>query len=219
MDLYEVMRTAFSAREFTGDPVPDELLYRILDNARFAPTGGNRQGCQVVVVRDARTKRAIADLAIPGAKRYQAQRRNGEHPWNPIEPPAVTAEQIEATRVPAGLIEPVASAPVVLVVCVDLRVVAAVDQHLSRVGVISGGSVYPFAWNVLLAARAEGYGGTLTTMPISQEPELQALLGLPGYVAFAAVIPFGRPSRPLTRLSRRPVEAFTHRETWGGGSL
>ncbi|MBT5772871.1 MAG: nitroreductase family protein [Dehalococcoidia bacterium] len=219
MELYEVMRSAFSAREFTDDPVPDELLHRLFENARFAPTGGNRQGGQVIVVRDHSTKRAIADLAAPAAKRYQAQRANGENPWNTIDPPRVTAEEIEATPPPRGLTEPVANAPVVLVVCVDLKVVASIDQDLDRVGVISGGSVYPFAWNILLAARAEGYGGTLTTMPIAEEPRLKALLDIPEHVAVAAVIPFGRPVQSLTKLRRRSVEEFTHLERWGEGSL
>jgi nitroreductase len=219
MELYEVMRTAFAAREFTDDPVPDELLYRIIEHARFAPSGGNRQGAHVIVVRDVATKRAIADHAVPAAKRYTAQRTNGESPWNTIDSSRVSAEEIEATRPAAGLTEPTASAPVVLVVCVDLKVVASIDQNLDRVGVISGGSVYPFAWNILLAARNEGYGGTLTTMPIAEEPLLKALLDIPEHMAVAAVIPFGRPVQILTKLRRRPVEEFTHLERWGGGAL
>ena len=61
---------------------------------------------------------------------------------------------------------PCLAAPVLLVVCLDLSVVAASDQDLDRIGVISGASVYPFVWNVLLAARNEGYGGVLTTMVV-----------------------------------------------------
>ena len=56
MELYDVMRTTFAARDFTDDELPDETLYRILDNARFAPSGGNRQGGRVIVVKDAETK-------------------------------------------------------------------------------------------------------------------------------------------------------------------
>ncbi len=56
MDLYDVMRTTFAAREYTQDPLPDDVLYRILDNARFAPSGGNRQGAHITVVRDAQTR-------------------------------------------------------------------------------------------------------------------------------------------------------------------
>jgi nitroreductase len=219
MELYEVMRMTFSAREFTDDPVPDQLLHRMFEHARFASSGGNRQGAHVIVVRDPETKAAIGELAAPAAKRYVAQRANGESPWNPLAPPQVSAATIEATEAPAQLTTTLAIAPVLLLVCVDLGVVAATDQHLERVGVISGASIYPLAWNILLAARSEGYGGTLTTMPIAQEPKLQALLGIPEHVAVAAVIPFGKPVKQLTKLRRRPVEEFTHLERWDGGPL
>ena len=219
MELYEVMRTAFSAREFTDEAVPDQVLHRILEHARFAPSGGNRQGAHVIVVREQATKDAIAELAVEPAKRYLAQRANGESPWNPLEPPGVSAETIAQVERVGALSSQYSRAPLLLVVCVDLGVVAAVDQDLDRVGVISGASIYPFAWNLLLAARNEGYGGTLTTMPIAREPELQTLLGIPAHVAVAAVIPLGRPVSRLTKLRRRGVEAFTHLERWGGGPL
>jgi nitroreductase len=214
MDLYDAMRTTFSAREFTSDPLPDAVLERVFEHARFASSGGNRQGWHVVVVRDAATKSAIADLAIPAAKRYVAQIRAGENPWNSVTAPGPSAEEIEATPAAPALIEPTRTAPVLLVVCVDLRVVASIDQDLDRVGLASGASIYPFAWNILLGLRNEGYGGVLTTMPIAQEPKLKQVLGLPETVAVAAVIPAGKPVRQLTKLKRKPVSEFVHRERW-----
>jgi nitroreductase len=219
VELYDVMRTAFSAREFTDEPVPDDVLARIFDNARFAPTGGNRQGGRVIVVRDQQTKAALSALTVPGAKRYGAQVAAGEGPWNTVTPTKVDAETIERTPPPRGLVEPLAKAPVVLVVCVDLRVVASTDQFLSRIGIISGASIYPFAWNILLAARNEGYGGTITTVTIAEEPKVKALLGIPDHVAVCALIPFGRPVRRLTRLKRRPVSEIAVRERWDGEPL
>jgi nitroreductase len=214
MELYEVMRSAFSAREFTSDPVPPDLIERVLEHARFAPSGGNRQGWHVIAVRDPATMSAIADLAVFAAKRYTAQVRAGENPWNTVHAPGPTAAEIEATSAPPGLIEPTRSAPVLLVVCVDLGVVASVDQDLERVGIISGASIYPFAWNILLALRNEGYGGVLTTMPIAREPALKELLGLPLHVAVAAVMPIGKPVAPVSKLRRKPVSAFFHEERW-----
>lgn len=219
MDLYDAMRTTFSARQFTDEPVPDSLLAKVLENARFAPNGGNRQGHHVIIVREQATKDRIAELAIPTAKRYSAQNLNGESPWNPVDAPKVSAEQIDATPTPPGLVDPYHKSPVLLVVCVDLRVVAAVDQLLDRVAVVPGASIYPFAWNILLALRNEGFGGTLTTMPIGREPELKALLGIPEPVAVAAVIPVGRPVRQLTKLRRHRVEQFTTLERWDGRPL
>jgi nitroreductase len=219
MELDEALRTTFSAREFSGDPLPDATLYRILDRARFAPSGGNRQGWRVIVVRDRATREALAALNRPAAKRYAAQVQNGENPWNTIDPPRVDAATIERTEAPARLTEPVLKAAAVLVVCVDLKVVASTDCELDRVGVISGASIYPFVWNVLLAARQEGYGGTITTLAVAQEPKIQALLGIPSHVAVAAVMPLGKPAKPLTRLKRKPVEEFAVRERWGGAPL
>jgi nitroreductase len=216
MDLYAVMRTTFAARQFTADPVSDELIERILEHARFAPSGGNRQAGHVIIVRQQSTKHALADLAGPAARRYVAQLQAGESAWNPVLPTKVTPEQIAAARVPAALSEPLRQAPVVLVVCVDLRLVAAIDQQLPRVGIVSGASVYPLAWNILLGARNEGLGGVLTTMPIAEEPRLRDLLGLPAYVAVAAIMPIGWPVRQLQRLTRHPVRAFAHRERWDG---
>jgi nitroreductase len=79
--------------------------------------------------------------------------------------------------------------------------------------------VYPFAWNILLAARQEGFGGTLTTLAVAQEPKIQALLGIPAHVAVCGVMPLGRPASRLTRLRRRPVPEFTMYERWGGEPL
>lgn len=179
MELFDVMRSTFSGRTYTGDPLPDDTLHRILDHARFAPSGGNRQGWRVIVVRDPATRAALAALTEPAAKRYTAQVQNGENPWNTIDPPRVDAATIERTPAPPHLTETVTKAAVVLVICVDLKVVASTDQNLERVGVISGASIYPFAWNILLAARHEGFAGTITTLAVAEEPRIQALLGIP----------------------------------------
>jgi nitroreductase len=219
MELYDVMRTTAAVREFTDDPLPDDVLHRILENARFAPSGGNRQGTQIVVVRDPETRERLVEITDPGAKRYHAQRAAGETPWSAYTPSAVTDEQVAQTRVPESVTDPIRTAPVVLVVCVDLRAVAALDQDLDRVGIVGGASVYPLVWNVLLAARQEGFGGTITTMAIAEEPALKDLLGVPAPYAVAAVVPLGRPVRQLTRLRRAAVEDFTHLERWGGGPL
>jgi nitroreductase len=219
MELYDVMTTTFSGRDFTEEALPDATLYRILDRARFAPSGGNRQGWRVIVVRDAATRRAFVDLTMPSAKRYTAQVTLGENPWNTIDPTRADPATIERTSPPPRLVEPVLKAAVVLVIGVDLKVVASMDAELDRVGVISGASIYPFAWNILLAARHEGYAGTITTLAAAREPAVQALLGLPSHVALAAVMPLGRPVKRLTRLKRKAVEEFAMLERWGGAPL
>ena len=216
MDLYEVMRTTFAARQFTDEDVPDEVLNQIFENARFAPSGGNRQGWKVIAVRDTATKTALEPLVVPTFQRYLAQVNAGEAPWNTINPTALSAAEIEATEVPMGFVSAICQAPVVLIVLVDLSVVASFDSELPRVGVISGGSVYPFVWNLLLAARNEGYGGTLTTFVGGQEAALKALLNVPDHYAFAAMLPLGRPVKQLTKLTRKPVAEFAVKEKFDG---
>lgn len=216
MDLYDVMRTTFAAREFTDDPLPDDVLSQILDNARFAPSGGNRQGAHVTVVRDPDVRRRLAELGAPAARRYFAQLLAGENPWNSIDPSGVAHDAIDSTEIPDTFVAPIAKAPVVLVVSVDLGVVAALDQDLDRVGLAGGASVYPLVWNILLAARNEGYGGTITTMAIAAEDQVRQLLGIPEFHAVAAIVPLGRPVRQLTKLRRRPVAGFVTRDRFDG---
>ena len=216
MELYDVMRSTPAVREFTDDPLLDDVLARILDNARFAPSGGNRQGVRVIVLRDEDTRAALADLGLPAARRYAAQLAKGESPWNPLQPPGVDASTIAATEVPAQMSASLREAPVVLVICLDLGVAAATDQDLDRVGVVSGASVYPFVWNVLLAARNEGYGGVLTTMAVAEEPRVKGLLGVPDSYAIAAVVPLGKPVRQVTKLRRRPVPEFVTCDRFDG---
>jgi nitroreductase len=216
MELYDVMRTTFAVREFTDDPLPDPVLYRILDNARFAPSGGNRQGTHLTVVRDATVRQRLGELNVTGARRYFAQLAANEKPWNPIAPTSVPAQTIADTAVPDEFTAPFRRASVVLVITVDLAYVAAMDQDLDRIGVVSGASVYPLVWNILLSARNEGYGGTLTTMAVPEETQIRDLLGIPDTHAVAALVPLGKPVRQLSKLRRSPVDEFTSRDRYDG---
>ena len=216
MELYNVMRATFAARDFTADPVPDEVLHRILDNARFAPSGGNRQGWHVIVVRDLAKRAALGPMMEPTCKRYLAEVRAGVNPWNTIAPSTVGQAEIDAVAIPPGFIDRLIHAPVLLLVTVDLAVVASMDQHLPRIGVISGASIYPFVWNILLAARNEGLGGTLTTFLAAEEAKAKALFGIPANHALAAMLPIGKPVKQITRLRRHPVAAFATVDAFDG---
>jgi nitroreductase len=219
MELYDVMRTTGAVRQFTGDPLPDDVLERILDNARFAPSGGNRQGVRVIAVRDLPTRERLAELSVPAAKRYSAQIANGESPWNPLHPCGVDEATIAATEPPTQMTAPLREASVVLVICLDLGVVAATDQNLDRIGVVSGASVYPFVWNVLLAARSEGYGGVTNTMAIPEEAQVRTLLNIPDDYVIAAVVPLGKPVHQVSKLKRKEVADFVTRERFDGDPL
>ena len=219
MELYEVMRTTFAAREFTDQPVSDGTIAKILEEARFAPSGGNRQGWKVLVVREDSSRAVLRELIAPQMRRYVAQVKAGEAPLNTIHTSRVSDEEVAVTQVPERMLDNLTGAPVLLLVFVDLSVVASFDRHLDRVGVISGASIYPFVWNILLAARHEGLGGTLTTFAAGAETDVKAHFGVPDEMALAAMIPMGQPVKQLTKLTRKPVADFVRKEHWRGETL
>lgn len=216
MELYETMRTTFSAREYTGEDLSDELLYRILDNARFAPSGGNRQAGKIIIVRDKSLQASIADLSLETARRYTAQSMAGETPFSPIHETLLTPEQIAAVEPLPQLTDHLRNASVLLAVCLDLGGIAALDKDLDRISLASGGSIYPLVWNILMAARAEGFGGTMTTISLAVEPQVKQLLDIPEDWALATLVPIGKPVKQLTRLRRKAVEEFVVRDRFNG---
>jgi nitroreductase len=213
MDLIDALRTTGAVREFTDEPVPDATVFRILDTARFAPSGGNRQGWRVVVVRDATVRRRFRDLYLEGWYEYLALAATGEAPFNPLSDREADARALaEAPRLaeqaagrPGGFAEHLDEVPVLLAVLADLTALAAVDRDLHRYGLAGGASIYPFTWSLLLAAHAEGLGGVVTTMPIRREPDVKQLLRAPDELAVAAVVALGHPVRRPRRLSRAAV--------------
>jgi nitroreductase len=223
MDLVEALRSTGAAREFHPDPVDDDVLRRLLDTARFAPNGGNRQAWRVVVVRDRDTKRALRDLYLPPWYQYVAMSSAGLTPWAPVTDRAAEAAAAEraAEMVPAtpGFAERLDEVPVLLVLLADLRKLAAVDRDMDRYTMVGGASIYPFAWSLLLAARTEGLGGVFTTMLVQQEAALKELLGVPEEFAVAGVLALGRPVRQPTKLRRDPVDEFTTVDRFDGPPL
>src|SRR5688572_31877070 len=110
------MRTTFSCREFGDEPVPDAAIFRILDAARYAPSGGNRQGWRVVVVRDHAVRERMAELVKPVMRRYVAQPAAGEAPYNAFVPSKVNEATVAKTPLPAATCRPFVDGPVLLVV-------------------------------------------------------------------------------------------------------
>ena len=158
-------------------------------------------------------------MCIPVFRYYRAQAAAGETPYCPVSPTQVDPGEAEKTPLGYPMLESfddVKTVPVVLVVALDLSVVTAFDKDLNRTGVISGASIYPFAWNILLGARNEGFGGVLTTFLSTQEKQAQAILGLPDHYAVAAMLPLGKPVKQLTKLTRNPVESFTTIDRFDG---
>lgn len=207
MDLYDVMTTARTARSFDPRPVPGDVLHRVLDRARFAPSGGNRQGWRVVVVQDQERRTALKEVYLKPWRAYSGKARAL----------AGTPESDVIYDRADRFAERLDQAPVHLLVFVRLDVLAVTDADLGRVSIVGGGSIYPFVQNLLLACRQEGLGASLTTVMCSEEPQVLALLEAPEGLALAAFIAVGYPPEALSvkPLNRRPVEEFAFAETFG----
>jgi nitroreductase len=215
MDLREAIRTTGAVRDFRDEPVADGLVVSILDDARFAPSGGNRQPWRVALVKDIAIRAQLGALMQPVWDEYVAASRTGATPFNAVDyrPPQ---ERIHASN---ALIDNIEHVPVVLAVAADLRQISALDASLDRVAIVPGASIYPFCWNVLLAARERGLGGVLTTFLSRVEPDLAPLLALPEHHALAATIFLGYPVQQPTQLRRKPVEAFASVDVFEGVPL
>ena len=221
MDLYEVMRTTPATRAFTDEAVPDAVVHRILDHARFAPSGGNRQGWHVVLLRDHAVRRQIRQLYQLGWREYVAHVDAGLVPFAPREHgrwdgPAIDLEEARQVPRPHDFADTLDTVPVLLLLIAQLGSLACVDNGLGRQSIIGGASIYPFGHNILLAARNEGLGGVLTSVLVRQEPAVRALIGIPDDHAIAGLIALGYPVRTVRKLRRRPVEQFTTLDRFDG---
>jgi nitroreductase len=213
VDLYEAMRCAPTSRRFTGDPVSTEALRRALDAARFAPSGGNRQGWRVVVVQDPDTRRALRDLYLPQWRAYMEA--IGVAPMLD-EPERFDEGRVRMLRRADEYAKRLDEVPVHLVVGVRLPDLAVTDANLPRQSIVGGASVYPFVQNLLLALRGQGLGAALTTLLVPAEARVRELLEIPEEIALAAHIGAGHRADPWPReLSRRPVGDFAFAERFG----
>jgi nitroreductase len=223
LDLLTTLRSTGAVREFRDEPVPDEVLARLLETARFAPSGGNRQGWRVIVVKDPAARTALRDLYLSGWYEYLALVSAGLTAWSPLsdrqeEATALAnAAQFAAAGAAApGFAEKLDTAPALLLVLADLGALATVDRDLPRYTLVGGASIYPFVWSLLLAARTEGLAGVMTTMPVRQEAELRTLFDIPEGVVAAALVVLGHPVAAARRLKRAPVDSFAWVDRYEG---
>ena len=205
MDVIEAIKTTGACRYYRPDPVPDDVLERLFDAARYGPQGGNRQPVRYIVVRDPQLKKPLAEWYL----QY----------WNSILEKAARGEYRASSRMLGGathMANHFGEIPVLVVVCAVLGDLARTDADLDRPGVVGGASIYPSVQNLMLAARNEGLGTTLTTILCAFEPQVKELLGIPAELITCATIALGYPERPLpTKLSRAPVSEFVFADRYG----
>jgi nitroreductase len=213
MDLIEALRTNPAIREFTDEPVADDVLAELLEVARFAPSGGNRQPWHVAVVQDPGLRAELAALCQPVWQEYIELAATGATPFAVAGPPPA---RTPLDPVPNPVLDHLVDAPIVLVVAADLASIAMMDGNLDRATLTGGASVYPFVHSILLAARDRGLGGVLTTFLARAESAARPLLGLPDTWAIAALVAIGHPARRPTKLRRNAVADFATVDRFDG---
>jgi nitroreductase len=219
MELSETLQSNASYRSFTDQPVSDEELRGILDLARFAPSGGNRQPWEVIIVKDPNRRNSLEHLYQLAWREYMAHVELGLVPFAPTDHgrwsgPAIDLEEARRRPAPSSFADNLATVPALLVVCVRLDQLAVLDNGLERQSIVGGGSIYPFCHNIMLAARSRGLGGVMTTVICRQESAVRELLAIPNGVAVAALLALGYPDKVVTRLKRHDPSTFTHLDTF-----
>lgn len=217
MDLYDTMSTLRAVRRLRPDPVPDEVIERVLQAACWSPTGGNQQPWRVIVVRDAAKKSALQDLYRPEWDTYVSgfmKRLEGQ-------PEDEVAKWQKVANAGNYLAEHLHQAPAILLFCANPKMMAITDAQLDRISMVGGGSVYPAVQNAMLACVAEGLGCTLTTLHCLREPEVKELFDIPDPWATVAMVPIGYPvGKGHGSITRKPPSAMAFADTfgnaWGG---
>ncbi len=214
MELIHALRSNGAVRSFTDRPVDDATLSAVLDTARFAPSGGNRQPWRVAIVRDLDTRREMGGLMRTVWEEYVGANATGVTAFafgRSIDAPSIAA--------PNALLDEIETVPVVLAIAADLRHIAMMDGNLERPPVTGGASIYPFCWSILLAAREHGLGGVLTTFLSREEPAIAPRLALPADHALVATIFLGYPTHQNTKLKRHAVNSFATIDRFDGDSF
>jgi nitroreductase len=199
MDVFDAMETCRAMRHLKPDPIPTEIVDKLLWAATRAPSPGNSQGWDFVVVDDPGAKRRIATaVQAVMTDRVAAMPR----------PDRTTRLMLDGT---ARLIATLGEAPVLIFVCGGVVYPPGAPREQ-----FTWSALYPAAQNILLAARALGLGTVFTTMHMTAEPTVREVLGIPDHIKIAAMIPVGWPEGNFGPVNRRPVEDFVHRNRWEG---
>lgn len=207
MDFFEVVHTQRSIRRFKPDPVPEEAIWKMLDAAIRAPSGGNTQPWAWLVVRDAEKRKAIG-AAVRTRFEEDGRLQQIQQSLKSIEDPTRRRMMESVIHLFANL----DSAPVLIIPCL-VNVTSPVNDMNS---LFAGSSIYGAVQNLMLAARAQGLGTVLTTFNIGMEDELRKLFNIPDDARPVCVIPVGYPDRQrFGPTNRKPVETVTFWDDWG----
>lgn len=211
-DLLEAIATTRAVRRFTDEPVTDEEIRLCLEAAAAAPSGGNAQPWQFVVVTDASQRERLGDVYRRAYDRYEPAAQKGLRPPRDEKEARMRERMLDSAR---HLAEHLHEVPVLVLVLAPNQWMDLRDEGGPLdIGTIHA-SVFPAVQNLMLAARALGLGSTLTTVYRIYQNEVRAICEIPDTFEVLALVPIGRPAVPFRRGERKPVERFTHRDRFG----
>lgn len=205
-DFFEVIGTQRAMRRLKPDPVPEELIKKLVWAATRAPSGGNRQPWRFLVITDPAKRKAIAGLYAEAWEAYRESGYGGAAGRQLSPDDAESNERV--LRSSQYLADHMAEVPVLILVCTF----AAPSVNA---GIASGSSIYPAVQNLMLAARALGLGTALTTIHRQKQDQVRKLLDIPDTVETAALIPVGWPKGKFGAGRRLPPEYVTYWDAWG----
>jgi nitroreductase len=212
VELLEGIMTARAMRRFTAEPVSDDDIWTVLAAAQQAPSGGNVQPWQFVVVRDPDVRRHLGDLYRRAYDRYEAALLPTVGGHRSEADAASWERTLAASR---HLAEHFGEVPVVVAVCQpDLDLTLSDADGPLDIGPLSA-SVFPAVQNLILAARSLGLGAALTTVFRIHHDEVRQLLAVPDHHQVVALVPLGHPVGRFAVARRRPVERVTSWDRWG----
>lgn len=204
VSLIEGLMTTRAIRRYRPEPIPDEALATMLFAATRAPSGSNRQPFRFLVLRDGpKARQAKRLLGESFRKGWDAKRAADGYDRGSGE--AADTPKSRMARTMQHYVDHLEETPVVVLACLNRYRPATPTE---------GASVYPACQNLLLAARALGYGGVMTIWHAPVEAELRALLGIPDTTAIAATVTLGRPQGNHGPVRRRPVAELVYEDGW-----
>jgi nitroreductase len=203
--LLEGLTTTRAIRRYRDEPVPPEALRAMLFAATRAPSGSNRQPFRFVVLTDGPRARQAKALVAGGARRFWTAKRASDG-YDRGSGTDARSPKSRLARSMDAFIEHFEEVPVLVLPCL-VRYRSPTPTE--------GASVYPACQNLLLAARALGYGGVLTGWHAAVERELRDLLEIPEDAFIAATITIGRPAGRHGAVRRRPLREVVFVERWG----
>ncbi len=205
VDLFTGLATTRSIRRYRPEPIAREDLSAILWAASRAPSGSNRQPFRFLVLTDGPRARTVKGLLGESFRNGWSQKRSrdGFDEGSGTDPNSSKSRQARAMQ---DFVDRFEDVPAVVLVCLD---------RYRAPNPYEGASVYPACQNLLLAARALGYGGVLTMWHLAVEGELREALAIPEHVALSACITLGRPVGSHGPVRRRPVHEVVFDDQWG----